>query len=246
MSRFPEIAGLAGIALLAGSLAYAAGPGSGSGTGGLTGDAGPEISVAAIELPTGLGLGREARPEEIAGWDIDIRPDGHGLPVGRGTVRDGEDVYIAQCAVCHGDFGEAAGRWPMLAGGEGSLASHDPIKTVGSYWPHASTLIDYIYRAMPYGNAQSLTPDELYAVTAYVLYLNDIILDEDFELSNENFTEIRLPNEANFFPDDRGISEAHFWREPCMQDCKPGEAVIANRARVLDVTPEDGMRGRMD
>lgn len=198
------------------------------------------VSDPLPELPTGLGIGRPATPEEIAGWDIDVRPDGLGLPEGRGTVLEGEEIYIAQCAVCHGDFGESAGRWPMLAGGAGTLASHDPVKTVGSFWPYASTLIDYIYRAMPYGNAQSLTPDELYAVSAYVLYLNDVILDEEFELSHENYAEIRLENEANFFPDDRETAEAHFWREACMQNCLDGTAEIRNRARALDVTPEPG------
>lgn len=204
------------------------------------------VTEAFPELPTGLGIGRAATAEEIAGWDIDVRPDGVGLPEGRGTVLEGEEIYVLQCAVCHGDFGESAGRWPMLAGGFGTLASHDPVKTVGSYWPYASTLIDYIYRAMPYGNAQSLTPDELYAVTAYVLYLNDVILDEDFELSHENYAEIRLENEANFFPDDREEAEAHFWREPCMSNCLEGVAEIRNRAISLDVTPEPGTGPTVD
>ncbi len=104
-----------------------------------------------------LGIGREAKPEEIAGWDIDIRPDGQGLPPGKGTVKQGEALYMQQCAACHGEFGESAGRWPILAGGAGTLASHDPVKSIGSYWPYASTVIDYIRRAMPFGNAQSLT-----------------------------------------------------------------------------------------
>lgn len=197
-------------------------------------------------LPTGLGLGRPATAVEIAGWDIDVRPDGLGLPEGRGTAREGEDVYVVQCAVCHGDFGESVGRWPMLAGGYGTLDSHDPVKTVGSYWPYASTLIDYVYRAMPYGNAQSLAPDDLYAVTAYVLWLNDVILDEDFELSHENYADIELENVDSFFPDDRETAEAHFWREPCMQTCLPGEAEITMRARALDVTPEPGQGPTVD
>jgi S-disulfanyl-L-cysteine oxidoreductase SoxD len=188
-----------------------------------------------------LGIGREATPQEIAGWDIDIRPDGHGLPPGKGTVKQGEEIYMTQCAACHGEFGESAGRWPILSGGEGSLATHDPVKSVGSYWPYASTLMDYIRRSMPFGNAQSLSDDELYAVTAYVFYLNDIVRDENFELNAETFKTIRLPNEANFYDDDRETAEKAFWRkDPCMRDCLPGRATVTGRARALDVTPEAG------
>jgi cytochrome c len=186
-----------------------------------------------------LGIGREATKEEIAGWDIDIRPDGQGLPPGKGTVKQGETLYMERCAACHGEFGESAGRWPMIAGGNGSLATHDPVKSVGSYWPYASTLMDYVRRAMPFGNSQSLTNDELYAVTAYVLYLNDVIKSDDFELSAKNFGSAKLGNEKNFVDDDRQLAEKEFWRKnPCMTNCAPGEAKIIGRARALDVTPE--------
>jgi cytochrome c len=188
-----------------------------------------------------LGIGREAKPEEIAGWDIDIRPDGQGLPAGRGTVKQGEEIYMQQCAACHGEFGESAGRWPILMGGAGTLASHDPVKSIGSYWPHASTVMDYIRRSMPFGNAQSLNGDELYAITAYVLYLNDIIKDENFELNEKNFGSIKLPNAPNFLDDDREVAEKAFWRkEPCMTNCAPGKAQVTGRARTIDVTPEPG------
>ena len=200
-----------------------------------------ESTQAAPVAHTKLNIGREATSEEIAGWDIDIRPDGHGLPIGKGTVKQGEPLYVERCAACHGEFGESAGRWPILSGGEGSLASHDPIKSVGSYWPYASTLIDYIRRAMPFGAAQTLTNDELYAITAYVLFLNDVIKTEDFELSDRNFGTIKLPNESNFFDDDREISEKAFWRKnPCMNNCAADEASVTGRARVIDVTPEQG------
>jgi S-disulfanyl-L-cysteine oxidoreductase SoxD len=186
-----------------------------------------------------LGIGREATPQEIAGWDIDIRPDGQGLPSGKGTVKAGEQLYMTHCAACHGEFGESAGRWPILSGGNGSLASHDPIKSVGSYWPYASTLMDYIRRSMPFGNAQSLTNDELYALTAYVLYLNDVVKSEDFELNDKNFRTIKLPNETNFHDDDREVTERAFWKKnPCMTNCAPGEPKITGRARSIDVTPE--------
>ena len=188
-----------------------------------------------------LGIGREAKAEEIAGWDIDVRPDGQGLPPGKGTVKQGEPLYMERCAACHGEFGESAGRWPILMGGAGTLASSDPVKSIGSYWPYASTVIDYIRRSMPFGNAQSLTNDELYAITAYVLYLNDVIKDEDFELNEKSFTSIRLPNQPSFIDDDREVTEKEFWRSaPCMANCAPGEAKITGRARALDVTPETG------
>ena len=188
-----------------------------------------------------LAIGRLATPEEIAGWDIDIRPDGHGLPPGKGTVKEGEPLYVERCATCHGEFGESAGRWPILSGGNGSLTTDDPVKSVGSYWPYASTLIDYIRRSMPFGASQTLTSDELYAITAYVLFLNDIVKSEDFELSDRNFRTIKLPNEGNFFDDDREIAEKSFWRKnPCMSNCVPAEPKITGRARAIDVTPETG------
>ena len=198
------------------------------------------LGAAAEPKAKHLGIGREATPAEIAGWDIDIRPDGLGLPAGKGTVKQGEPIYVQQCAACHGEFGESAGRWPILFGGDGTLKSEDPVKSVGSYWPYASTVIDYIRRAMPFGNAQSLSNDELYAVTAYVLYLNDVIKDENFELNATSFKSIKLPNEPNFHADDRDTAEKDFWRSPCMTNCLPGEAKITGRARAIDVTPETG------
>jgi len=192
-----------------------------------------------------VGLGREAHPQEIAAWDIDVRPDGQGLPEGRGSVKDGEEIFIAQCAACHGDFGEGAGRWPPLAGGRGTIASEHPDKTVGSFWPYASTVFDYVRRTMPFGNAQSLTADETYAVVAYLLNLNDVVKD-DFELTKENFTSVKMPNEGGFFDDDRETTEKAFWRTPCMTDCLPGPAKVVGRARVLDVTPETKGAPRID
>lgn len=187
-----------------------------------------------------LALGRMASPDEVAAWDIDIRPDGLGLPEGSGTVLEGEAVYSENCAACHGDFGEGAGRWPVLAGGQDSLENDRPEKTIGSYWPYLSTVYDYVRRAMPFGNARSLSDDEVYALTAYLMYLNDIVTDEEFELSSGNFGSVRLPNENNFIEDDRE-AEAHNvkGREPCMSDCIPGEPTIKMHAAVLDVTPED-------
>lgn len=187
-----------------------------------------------------IGLGREALQNEIKAWDIDVRPDGHGLPPGKGTVAQGEELFVAQCAACHGEFGEGKDRWPSLSGGHGTLKHDRPDKTVGSFWPHQSTIFDYIKRAMPFGNAQSLKDDEIYALTAYLLHLNDIIKDPNFELNQQNFGSIRMPNADNFYDDDREVAEKHFWnRKPCMKDCRKDAASVLNRAGSLDVTPEN-------
>ena len=150
---------------------------------------------------------------------------------------DGEGLFIDYCSACHGDFGEAVGRWPVLAGGFGSLDGEDPVKTVGSYWPYLSTVWDYVHRAMPYGAAQSLTDDEVYAITAYLMYVNDLV-DDDFELSNENFLDVPLPNEDAFFMDDRAeVEYPLFSQDPCMSDCAESVEITAT-AMVLNVTPE--------
>jgi cytochrome c len=189
--------------------------------------------VVASDRP--FGIGKLASVEEIAGWDIDVRPDGKGAPVGSGTAIIGEEVYADRCAACHGDFGEGIDRWPALVGGQDTLDSGDPVKTVGSYWPYASTVYDYIYRAMPFGEAQSLTHDETYQIVAYLLYMNDII-EEDFELSDQNLGLIAMPNQKGFFgPDPR--PDAQPSAEPCMANCEVSTAIIG-RARKIDVTPD--------
>lgn len=196
------------------------------------------MARAASEPHGSYNLGRMALPEEIAAWDLDVSPDGTGLPEGSGDVWTGEEVFIEQCAVCHGDFAEGVGNWPSLAGGDGSLADKDPVKTVGSYWPYLSTVWDYVHRSMPFGAAQTLTVDETYAITAYILYSNYLV-EDDFVLSNETFSEVEMPNADGFIVDDREEAEAHFWNnEACMSDCKDN-VEITMRAAVLDVTPED-------
>jgi cytochrome c len=197
--------------------------------------AAPALAQQPISAPA---LGRPALPAEIAAWDIDVRPDGLGLPPGKGSVREGERVFTEQCAACHGEFGEGVGRWPAIAGGRGSLNDDIPGKTIGSYWPFVSTIFDYVRRAKPFGNAQSLAPNEVYGVTAFLLFLNDVV-DDTFVLTRENFASVRLPNAGGFYDDDRETAERHFWgREPCMRNCK-AEVKVLSRARVLDVTPED-------
>lgn len=200
-------------------------------------------SAPAFAQAKQYGVGRVATPAEIAGWDIDVRPDGQGAPPGKGSVKQGETVYMDKCAACHGEFGESAGRWPQVAQGKGTLATHDPVKTVGSYYPYLSSAFDYIRRAMPFGDAQSLSNDELYAVVAYVLYLNDVV-DEKFVLSRETWSKIKMPNETGFFDDDREKSEKEFWnRNPCMQNCRPS-VKITGRAQAIDVTPDDKTQKR--
>jgi len=174
-----------------------------------------ELNSPDIRPAGHYGYGLDASPEEIAGWDIDIRPDGVGLPEGSGTAEGGEMLYENQCASCHGSFGEGVGRYPVLSGGEGSLTEARPEKTVGSFWPYASTLWDYIHRAMPYTEPESLNDDEVYAITAYVLYLNDLV-DYDFELTRHNLTGIEMPNRDGFYVDDRPDVN----NELCMQNCK--------------------------
>jgi cytochrome c5 len=178
------------------------------------------------------GYGKSATQEEIAGWDIDVRPDGTGLPVGSGSVSYGEELYEAKCALCHGSFGEGEGRWPKLAGGFDTLTDAKPEKTVGSYWPYASTLWDYIHRAMPFTAPQSLSVDETYALTAYVLYLNDIIDDEEFVLSQDNFTEIEMPNKDGFFVDPRPDVN----NPACMENCKDPSMIKVTSA-IKGITP---------
>jgi cytochrome c len=194
-------------------------------------------NAAAAKPSPKIGLGREALPEEIAAWDTDVRPDGRGLPAGRGTVKRGDAIFAERCASCHGEFGQGAGRLSALAGGRGSLKADRPDKTIGSFWPDLSTLYDYIKRTMPYGNARSLTDDETYALVAFLLNLNDIVRDDDFELNDRNFTSIKMPNADAFFADDRETSERKFWnKNPCMKNCR-GVPNVTSRAISIDVTP---------
>jgi len=200
------------------------------------------VFIAAPALAGKFNLGRSATQAEVSAWDIDVRPDGKGLPDGKGTVAEGEVIYAEKCASCHGDFGEGIDRWPVLAGGQDSLQSERPVKTIGSYWPFLSTVFDYINRAMPFGESRSLEPNEVYAITAYLLNLNDVV-DADFELSKENFVKTRLPNEANFIEDTRPDTPILAkGAEPCMTDCKPDLVKITGTARVLDVTPDEAKK----
>ncbi len=198
-------------------------------------------SVAAFAQaspPPTYGFGKPATPAQVAGWDIDVRPDGHGVKKGRGSVEQGQVIYDAKCASCHGTFGES-NNYIVIAGGvekgdlktgrAASLKSGE-IRTVGNKLNYATTLWDYINRAMPWTNPQTLKPDEVYAVTAYVLHLNDIV-PADFVLDDKNLLTLPMPNRYGFTtahgmgsvkgkPDVQGSS--------CMSNCAPGEAKVAS------------------
>ncbi len=141
-------------------------------------------------------LGRPATPVEIAGWDISIPPDGTGLQPGNGTPAQGMTVYTQKCQACHGEKGAGKPNNRMV-GGQGTLTSKKPVRTIGSYWPYATTVFDYIRRAMPYTQSQSLTNEEVYAVTAYLLHLNGIIGAQD-TMNAQTLPQVKMPNRDNF------------------------------------------------
>jgi mono/diheme cytochrome c family protein len=185
--------------------------------------------------PGHFGYGKVASPAEIAGWDIDARGhDGVGLPAGKGTVDRGADVFAEQCAACHGTFGEGEGRYPKLVGGAGSLKDDRPELTVGSYWPFAPTLWDYINRAMPMVSPHTLSADDVYALTAYILNLNNIVPNE-FIADRDSLPKVRMPNRDNFiWTDPRPDTMA----KPCMSGCRdPKDIKIISTAEGRDLTP---------
>jgi cytochrome c len=153
------------------------------------------LTLAAAQ--EGPKLGVPVTEAEIASWDISIGPDGAGLPPGRGTAVTGASVYQAKCLACHGEKG--AGRpSDQLVGGQGTLRDAAAVRTVGSYWPYATTLFDYVRRAMPYVQPQSLTPDELYGLSAYLLFLNGVIGETD-EMNAATLPQVKMPNRDSFF-----------------------------------------------
>jgi mono/diheme cytochrome c family protein len=141
-------------------------------------------------------LGRVATPGQIAGWDVSVGPDGVGLPPGKGIAATGATVYEQKCQACHGAKGAGQPN-DRLVGGHGTLASKAPVRTIGSYWPYATTVFDYVRRSMPYTQPQSLSDDEVYAVTAYLLNLNGIIGDHE-EMNAQTLPKVKMPNQPNF------------------------------------------------
>jgi S-disulfanyl-L-cysteine oxidoreductase SoxD len=165
---------------------------------------GAEVAAQAAER---LGIGHTVSPQDFAAWDVDVRGDGAGLPEGRGSVAQGREIFAQVCAACHGEKGEgkavpgAVGGFDRLVGGIGTLDKASPTQTVGSYWPYATTLFDYVRRAMPFSAPQSLTNDQVYAVSAYVLYMNNI-LPEDAVLDAKSLPQVKMPNQDGFITQD--------------------------------------------
>jgi cytochrome c len=187
-------------------------------------------------LPPAIpGIGRPATSAEIAGWDIAVRGDGQNLPPGRGTAEQGEELYVQHCAACHGDLGEGLERWPALIGGRGSLRGPEVRRSVGSYWQHAPAVFDYIRRAMPYQAPQSLTSDEYYAITAYVLHLNELIA-ADSEMNRETLARVAMPNGEGFVLEARpDTADA-----ACMRHCREGRPVEVTGDSRRFVAPGSG------
>lgn len=157
-------------------------------------------AVAAAQSPT-YGVGRAPTEEEVRAWDITIGPDGALLPPGKGSAEEGERIYKVRCEECHGV--EAKGsEQAALVGGQGTLSSDKPLKTAVGYWPYATTIFDYVRRAMPFKTPGSLSDSEVYAVTAYLLALDGVIRWDE-SMNRETLPKVRLPNRDGFIPDSR-------------------------------------------
>ncbi|WP_284736040.1 c-type cytochrome [Dongia deserti] len=162
----------------------------------------------------GFGIGQRVSEAELQLWNIDVGIDGAGLPPGEGSVQAGKAIYETKCVACHG--AEGLGQ-PMdrLAGGQGTLKSAKPVKTIGSYWPYATTVFDYVRRAMPLDRPQSLSPDEVYALTAYLLHLNGIV-ESNAIMNAQTLPMVRMPNRAAFRSDPRPDAA----NSACQTDCR--------------------------
>jgi cytochrome c len=154
----------------------------------------------AAQLPT-YGVGRSPTPEEVRAWELTIPPDGQGLPPGKGTAALGQKVFAARCAACHGETGEDP-NFSSLVGGQSTLATDHPIQTIGSFWQYATTLWSYIRRAQPFDSPGSLTADQVYAVTAYLLYRNGIIGEQEV-MDATTLPRVKMPNRDGFVLDPR-------------------------------------------
>lgn len=160
------------------------------------------LGTLASAAPGTYGIGRTPTAAELRAADISIAPTGVGLPPGRGSSRDGAVLYQSLCAACHGARGEGRADFPALVGGRGTVRSANPVLTVGSYWPYATTLWDYIRRAMPYLTPGTLTTDQVYALTAFILQMNDLI-PADMIVTETTVPRVLMPNRDGFIPDPR-------------------------------------------
>ena len=191
------------------------------------------MGVSALAQSPTYGVGRPPTPDEIRALGAAIAPDGEGLPAGSGTVAAGREVFAAQCSRCHGPNGEG-GVGATLVGGQGTLRSARPLKTVGSYWPYATTLWDYINRAMPFQAPRTLSAAEVYALTAYVLNLNNIVPD-DFVADRNSLPKVKMPNHDHFIWQDPRPDTAI---EACMTNCRhPEDVQVTSSAEGKDLTP---------
>jgi cytochrome c len=159
-------------------------------------------SAVLAQTPSYTNVGRTPTKEEIQAWDIGIGPDGKGLPAGQGSAKEGAPIFAAKCAVCHGAEGKGAAIGPRLTGAKAdfeTLTTVRPVRSVGGYWPYATTVWDFINRAMPRGQSGTLTPNEVYAVTAFILAKNDIIKEDDV-LDAKTLPKVQMPNRNGFVP----------------------------------------------
>jgi len=161
------------------------------------------VSIASVATAQNARIGKAATEAQIHAIDLTIFSGGTGLPVGKGTAAKGRDIFKDKCAVCHNDKGEGReNQYPALVGGIGTIATSKPVRTVGSYWPYATTVFDYIRRAMPYDHPGSLQTDETYSSVAFILNLNGIIGEND-EMNEKTLPKVKMPNAGNFVPDKR-------------------------------------------
>ena len=230
--------------LLAGRCAYAAGmpvPVSNVADGVLTAD---QVSELARDAPpnTGdnshvgyFGIGTPPSPQQVAAWSIAVLPDGTGLPPGSGSVAQGSSVFAAQCAQCHGIFGEGVGRYPKLASND-KLTLDQPDRTVGNFWPYSPGLWDYINRAMPFYAPHSLSPDQVYALTAYILNLDNIVPD-GFVADAKSLPQVKLVNRRGFILIDPRPDTTD---KECMTNCvEPGSVRVEASAERTGLTPRE-------
>jgi cytochrome c len=167
------------------------------------------VLVAGVALAQGVRyqVGRPATDADVNERDISVLADGRGLPTGSGTAAAGRDVYARRCQKCHGNQGQGGEEGPALVGGKGSLATAKPVKTVGSFWPHATTLFDYTRRAMPFNRPGTLSIDEVYASVAYMLFMNGIVGEND-RIDAKSLPAVKMPNRDGFVRDDRPDTDA--------------------------------------
>jgi len=169
------------------------------------------IAAALAEPACAQDFGRPARPDEINLWNIDVRPDGAGLPKGHGTVAQGRSLFEDNCLACHGEKG-VGGIADRLSGGRGTLTSDHPLKTIGSFWPYATTLFDYVRRAMPYTAPGTLSDDDTYSLVAYLLSLNGVV-PANATLDRASLLAIKMPNRDGFVPDEAFVNSRNY-RQP--------------------------------